>query len=71
VVGDGDFSVAGLRANLPDPEGVLLLLSRCAKNRSLYELPEPPKEGRRGRRRKYGEKVITRIPYYTVSDLQQ
>lgn len=56
VVGDGDFSVAELRAKLPDPEGVILL-SRCAKNRSLYELPEVPEEGRRGRPRKYGDKV--------------
>lgn len=60
VVGDGDFSVAKLRAGLPDPEGVLLV-SRCAKNRSLYELPESSKEGRRGRRRKYGDKA--RKPY--------
>jgi hypothetical protein len=59
VVADGDFSVAELRANLPDPESVILM-SRCAKNRSLYELPEPPAEGcrpSRGRRRKYGEKA--------------
>ena len=55
VVGDGDFSVAKLRAALPDPERVVLM-SRCAKNRALYELPEVPKEGRRGRRRKYGER---------------
>ena len=30
-------------------------MSRCAKNRALYELPEVPKEGQRGQRRKYGE----------------
>ncbi len=60
VVADGDFSVAKLRAKLPDPEGVILM-SRCAKNRNLYELPEPPEEGcrsgRRGRPRKYGDKA--------------
>jgi hypothetical protein len=33
VVGDGDFSVAKLRAGLAE-EGVLLM-SRCAKNRAL------------------------------------
>jgi len=57
VLGDGDFSVAELRAALPK-EGVVLM-SRCAKNRSLYELPEAPerKERRRGRRRKYGQKA--------------
>lgn len=58
VVADGDFSVAELRAQLPEPEGVVLM-SRCAKNRSLHELPEPPEEGYRpkGRRRKYGDKA--------------
>jgi hypothetical protein len=59
VLGDGDFSVAELRAGLPE-EGVLLM-SRCAKNRALYELPEaPPVEERRrrpGRRRKYGDRA--------------
>lgn len=56
VVADGEFSVAKMRANLPDPERVVLM-SRCAKNRALYELPTPPEEGRRGRRRKYGDKA--------------
>jgi hypothetical protein len=60
VLGDGDFSVAELRASLPDPEGVILM-SGCAKNRALYELPEErTKEGptnKRGRRRKYGERA--------------
>lgn len=56
VLGDGDFSVAKLRANLPDP-GDVVLVSRCAKNRALYELPEPPEEGQRGRRRKYGDRA--------------
>jgi hypothetical protein len=63
MLGDGDFSVAELRAQLPE-EGVLLM-SRCAKNRALYELPEEctrqegPKE--RGRRRKYGDRAISLI----------
>jgi len=65
VVGDGDFSVAKLRAGLPDPEGVILM-SRCAKNRALYELPEEPAEGRRGRPRKYGKKA--RKPYEWLSE---
>jgi hypothetical protein len=57
VVADGDFSVADLRRALPG-EGVVLM-SRCAKNRALYEPPGAvPQEGRgRGRPRKYGEKA--------------
>ena len=58
VVGDGDFSVAKMRASLPE-EGVVLM-SRCAKNRALFELPGALPEGRRGRRgrpRKYGEQA--------------
>lgn len=59
VLADGDFSVAELRAALP--EGVVLM-SRCAKNRSLYFLPEGPTERghnnkRRGRPRKYGDRA--------------
>jgi hypothetical protein len=53
VLGDGDFSAAKLRALLP--EGVVLL-TRCARNRSLYALPGP-EEKRRGRPRLYGEKA--------------
>jgi hypothetical protein len=53
VLGDGDFSVAKLRASLP--EGVVLM-SRCARNRALYALPGA-EEDRRGRRRKYGPKA--------------
>jgi len=56
VVGDGDFSVAEFRAQLPPPERVVLF-TRCAKNRALYELPGPELEKRRGRRRKYGDRV--------------
>jgi DDE superfamily endonuclease len=59
MLGDGDFSVAELRANLPE-EGVILM-SGCAKNRALYELPEvcTKEEGskKRGRRRKYGQRA--------------
>ncbi len=38
MLGDGDFSVAEVRAQLPE-EGIVLM-SGCAKNRALYELPE-------------------------------
>jgi len=53
VVGDGEFSVAKLRASLPER---VVLFSRCARNRALYALPDN-EGGRRGRRRKYGEKA--------------
>jgi len=53
LIGDGEFSVAKLRASLPERA---VLFSRCAKNRALYALPKA-KEGRRGRRRKYGQKA--------------
>jgi hypothetical protein len=53
VMGDGEFSVAKLRASLP--EGAVLF-SRCARNRALYAFPDN-EEGRRGRKRKYGEKA--------------
>lgn len=57
VVGDGDFSVAEFRAQLP-PERVVLL-TRCAKNRALYELPRrrPEPKKRRGRPRKYADRA--------------
>jgi len=65
VLGDGEFSVADLRAALPEGERVVLM-SRCAKNRALFELPPPPpppppppapQGGRRGRPRKYGQRA--------------
>ncbi len=56
LVGDGDFSVAELRARLPPEDGVVLL-TRCAKNRALFEPPKPEAEQRRGRRRKYGDRA--------------
>lgn len=52
VLGDGDFSVAKLRALVPERT---VLLTRCARNRALYELPGP-EEKRRGRPRFYGPK---------------
>ena len=52
VLGDGDFSVAKLRALAPERT---VLLTRCARNRALYELPGP-EEKRRGRPRFYGPK---------------
>jgi hypothetical protein len=56
VVGDGDFSVAEFRARLPAER--VVLLTRCAKNRALYELPRRPEpKKRRGRRRKYGDRA--------------
>jgi hypothetical protein len=64
MLGDGDFSVAEFRARVP--EGVVLV-TRCAKTRALYELPEEPDDEqqqqqqqqrkRRGRRRKYGDRA--------------
>ena len=56
VVADGEFSVAKMRAALPGGERVVLM-SRCAKNRKLFQLPEPRRPGRRGRGRKYGQRA--------------
>jgi hypothetical protein len=56
VLGDGDFSVAKMRAALPGGERVVLV-SRCAKNRKLFRLPGPRPEGQRGRGRKYGQRA--------------
>lgn len=56
VVADGEFSVAKMRAALPGGERVVLM-SRCAKNRKLFRLPEPRRPGRRGRERKYGSRA--------------
>ncbi len=52
VLGDGDFSVAKLRALTPER---VVLVTRCARNRALYGLPGP-EEKRRGRPRLYGPK---------------
>ena len=56
VLGDGDYDVAALWAGLP--AGVTLM-TRCARNRALYELPTPEK--RRGAPRKYGPRA-RRLP---------
>jgi hypothetical protein len=62
VLGDGDFSVAELLAGLPEGDAVVLM-TRCAKNRALYELPQGSDEQQRskqrpgGRRRKYGDRA--------------
>jgi hypothetical protein len=53
VIGDGEFSGAKLRASLPVGA---VLFSRCARYRALYAMPEA-EEGRRGRKRKYGQKA--------------
>ncbi|QIN82643.1 hypothetical protein GBA63_08305 [Rubrobacter tropicus] len=54
VLGDGDFSVAKMRALLP--EGVVLM-TRFARNRILRELPVPETVVRRGRPRFYGPRA--------------
>lgn len=53
VLGDGGFCVAKFFHELPQDVD---LMARCAKNRALYVLPNNEK-GKRGRRRKYGEKA--------------
>lgn len=62
VIGDGEFSVAKLRASLPQKA---VLFSRCARNRALYALPEA-EEGKRGRKCKYGQK--TRQPHKWLAE---
>lgn len=62
VLGDGGFCVAKFFHELP--QGVDLM-TRCAKNRALYALPNN-EECRRGRRRKYGEK--TRKPHEWLAE---
>lgn len=54
ILGDGDFSVAEMRALLP--EGVVLM-TRFARNRVLRELPVPEVVLRRGRPRFYGPRA--------------
>lgn len=53
ALGDGGFCVARLFHELS--QGVDLM-ARCARNRALYALPNNEK-GKRGRKRKYGEKA--------------
>ncbi len=54
VLEDGDFSVAKMRALLP--EGVVLM-TRFARNRILRQLPGSEEVRRRGRPRFYGERA--------------
>jgi hypothetical protein len=63
VLGDGYFSVAKIRALLP--EGVVLM-TRLARNRVLRELPGPDEEVRRGRPRFYGPRA--RKPYEWLAE---
>jgi hypothetical protein len=51
AVADATFATVAVWTRLP--AGVVLL-ARCAKNRALFALPEPPAAGRRGRKRLYG-----------------
>lgn len=51
AVADATFATVEVWKRLP--AGVVLL-ARCAKNRALFALPDPPAPGRRGRRRTYG-----------------
>lgn len=52
ALGDGSYSTAALWASLPERGS---LLARCAKNRALYALPDPPSG--RGRPRLYGARL--------------
>jgi hypothetical protein len=54
VLGDGAYAAADLWAGLPTNTA---LLARCAKNRALFALPEPPAGKRRGARRKDGDRA--------------
>jgi hypothetical protein len=56
AVGDGNYDTAELWTALPPRT---TLLARCAKNRALFRLPEPPPRPRRGAPRKYGERAPT------------
>ena len=53
VIGDGGFCVARFFRELPQSVDLMV---RCARNRALYALPDN-EEGKRGRKRKYGEKA--------------
>jgi len=54
AVGDGAYDAAELWSGLPPRT---TLVARCAKNRALFRLPEPPSHPRRGAPRKYGERA--------------
>ena len=52
MLGDGNFDTVGLWNSLPER---VILLARSAKNRRFHFLPQA--SGKRGRRRKYGERA--------------
>jgi hypothetical protein len=54
AVGDGSYNAAELWTALPLRT---TLLTRCAKNRALFRLPEPAPRPRRGAPRTYGERA--------------
>jgi hypothetical protein len=56
VLGDGSYDVSGMWNGLP---ANTILLARCAKNRRLFELPEPDPPHQRGAHRKYGARVAS------------
>lgn len=60
VLGDGAYANAKLLAALP---ARTILVARCAKNRALYALPGP--QPARGRKRCYGERLLT--PHQTLT----
>lgn len=53
-VADGAYDAADLWTDLPPRTA---LVARCAKNRALFRLPEPPARPRRGAPRTYGERA--------------
>jgi hypothetical protein len=55
-VADGAYDTADLWTGLPPRTA---LVARCAKNRALFRLPEPPAQPRRGAPRKSGERAPT------------
>jgi hypothetical protein len=54
AVGDSSYDTADLWTGLPPRTA---MVARCAKNRALFRLPEPPAGPRRGAPRKYGERA--------------
>ncbi|MGC4192318.1 MAG: hypothetical protein QM589_14290 [Thermomicrobiales bacterium] len=52
AVADGTYAVAPLIRSLPSQT---VLLARCARNRALFVLPDPPTPHQQGRRRRYGD----------------
>lgn len=56
VVADGAYSGAGIWNGLP---ANTTWITRCAKNRALYHLPDPNEPAHRGRKRRYGPRGLT------------